>query len=159
MPQPVRRECEMVDPELPDYATTTAALPRPPPAPSPPRPPTPPRAPSNPRADYRHTYKLENSIGHPWLYLSLNSRAPDRKVSPLFFDRDKVEGQVGLNLQRTENIKFISITVRRSSLVSSCYIAHELTRRLLAVWRRDGCRSRRRTVPGGDANPVDTISQ
>ncbi|EIM91107.1 uncharacterized protein STEHIDRAFT_152778 [Stereum hirsutum FP-91666 SS1] len=101
----------MADPELPDYATTTAALPRPPPAPSPPQPPTPQRTPSNPCADYRHTYRLENSKGHPWLYLSLNSRAPDQKVSPLFFDGDKVEGQVGLNLQRTENIKFISITL------------------------------------------------
>lgn len=119
MPQHIRRESEMTDSELPDYATTTAALPRPPPAPSPPEPPSPQRTPSNPCAEYRHTYKLENSKGRPWLYLALNSRAPDQKVSPLFFDGDKVEGQVGLNLQRTENIKFVSITVCQFPLCSS----------------------------------------
>ena len=58
-----------------------------------------------------HQYNLEDSKGKPWVILRLSSRAPSSKALPVFFEGDKVNGEVEANLGKGENCKAVIVKV------------------------------------------------
>ncbi|KZS92454.1 hypothetical protein SISNIDRAFT_510742 [Sistotremastrum niveocremeum HHB9708] len=59
-----------------------------------------------------HVYTLETgSKPKAWLLLKVNSKAKDPKSLPLFFDNDKITGKVELDLEKTEHIQGVTLTV------------------------------------------------
>ncbi|KAJ3554715.1 hypothetical protein NM688_g2961 [Phlebia brevispora] len=58
-----------------------------------------------------HTYKLEDSKGRPWIWLTVKSRAKDKKTWPLFYERDVIQGTVEVDFDKTDGAKGVSIGV------------------------------------------------
>ena len=64
-----------------------------------------------------HTYQLEDSRGRPWIWLSVKSRAKDKKTWPLFYERDVIQGTVEVDFDKTDGAKAVSIGVRMRRLM------------------------------------------
>ena len=59
-----------------------------------------------------HTFQLEDSKGRPWLWLTVKSRAKDKKTWPLFYERDIIHGTVEVDFDKTDGAKAVAISVR-----------------------------------------------
>lgn len=58
-----------------------------------------------------HTFQLEDSKGRPWIWLTVKSRAKDKKTWPLYYERDNINGSVEVDFDKTDGAKAVSITV------------------------------------------------
>lgn len=59
-----------------------------------------------------HSYKLDDSKGRPWIWLTVRSRAKEKKTWPLFYERDVIQGTVEVDFDKTDGAKGVSIGVR-----------------------------------------------
>ena len=64
-----------------------------------------------------HSYQLEDSKGRPWIWLSIKSRAKDKKTWPLYYERDLIQGTVEVDFDKTDGAKAVSIGVRTRRLI------------------------------------------
>lgn len=58
-----------------------------------------------------HSYALETTKGKKWLSLFVKSRSNDPKSLPLFYEKDVVSGRIELDLEKSETIKGLVISV------------------------------------------------
>ncbi|EKM58518.1 uncharacterized protein PHACADRAFT_252915 [Phanerochaete carnosa HHB-10118-sp] len=58
-----------------------------------------------------HTFQLEDSKGRPWLWLTVKSRAKDKKTWPLYYERDIIHGTVAIDFDKTDGAKAVAISV------------------------------------------------
>lgn len=59
-----------------------------------------------------HTFKLDDSRGRPWIWLTVKSRAKDRKTWPLYYERDIIHGTVAVDFEKTDGAKGVTVAVR-----------------------------------------------
>lgn len=59
-----------------------------------------------------HTFKLDDSRGRPWVWLTVKSRAKDKKTWPLYYERDIIHGTVAVDFEKTDGAKGVTVAVR-----------------------------------------------
>ncbi|KAI0342666.1 hypothetical protein BDW22DRAFT_1357119 [Trametopsis cervina] len=57
------------------------------------------------------TYSLPDSKGRPYVWMNVKSRAKDKKVWPLFCERDTITGTVEVDFDKTDGAKGVSIAL------------------------------------------------
>lgn len=71
-----------------------------------------------------HEISLQNANKHKWAALRFRSWAPSPKSLPVFFEGQKISGQVELDLPKPESIKSINLSVRHLfHIISSLLIS------------------------------------
>lgn len=72
-------------------------------------------------------YSLENSKGRKWLSMAVKSRSSDSQSSslPLYYEKDIISGRVILDLEKSESIKGIVVTVSILTILFLVNIAYE----------------------------------
>ncbi|KAF9234224.1 hypothetical protein BU15DRAFT_79246 [Melanogaster broomeanus] len=68
------------------------------------------------RAGSLHSISLEDSKGHKWLTLAVNSRAPHPSFPPCFYQGDAISGQVGIDALKSESIKGITLKLSATTI-------------------------------------------
>lgn len=71
-----------------------------------------------------HTCSLENSKGHSWVSLTVNSRSQHPKSPPTYFERDLIDGRVDFDLEKSESIKAVIISVSELRINCACCPVH-----------------------------------
>ena len=59
-----------------------------------------------------HAFTLEDSKGRPSIWLTVKSRAKDKKTWPLFYERDIIHGTVEVDFSKIDGAKAVAISVR-----------------------------------------------
>jgi hypothetical protein len=75
---------------------------------------------------HKHRYALQDKSGSDWVSFKVKSRAADPKHTPLVFGGDIIEGEVQLNLAKTETLKDLTITVCVSLKLVPCPLMAQL---------------------------------
>ena len=73
-----------------------------------------------------HEFTNDGSSKHPWATLRLRSSAPSSKSLPIFFEGQKIRGEVELCLRKPDSIKSIAISVRMKNAVVHFMCSHEI---------------------------------
>lgn len=58
-----------------------------------------------------HSFQLTDSKGRPWVWLTVKSRAKDKKTWPLYYERDIINGSVEVDFDKTDGAKAVAISV------------------------------------------------
>ena len=58
-----------------------------------------------------HTFQLDDNKGRPWVWLTVKSRARDKKTWPLYYERDIINGIVEVDFDKVDGAKGVSVAV------------------------------------------------
>ena len=58
-----------------------------------------------------HVFQLADSKGRPWVWLTVKSRAKDKKTWPLYYERDIIHGTVEVDFDKTDGAKAVAVSV------------------------------------------------
>lgn len=64
-----------------------------------------------------HVYFLENNKGRKWLSISVKSRSTSASSLPLYYEKDIITGRVELDLDKSETIKGVVVTVGITKII------------------------------------------
>lgn len=65
------------------------------------------------RAPTEHVYPLVDGRSRPWATLKVYSSAKSAKSLPTFFEKEKINGSLELNVEKGESIQAVTATVIR----------------------------------------------
>ena len=57
-----------------------------------------------------HSFRLDDSKGRQWIWLTVKSRAKDKKTWPLFYERDIIHGTVEVDFDKTDGAKAVAVS-------------------------------------------------
>jgi hypothetical protein len=58
-----------------------------------------------------HTFTLEDGKGRPWVWLTVKSRAREKKTWPLYYERDIINGTVEVDFDKVDGAKGVAVAV------------------------------------------------
>lgn len=90
-----------------------------------------------PRQPTEHTFPLiSSSTNKAWACLRLSSSAKSAKSLPTFYEKEKINGSVDINLGRADSVSAVSLRVSHALMLNKRRSAY----RLVGHWTdRNGC--------------------